>query len=99
MMGFSSQQAKVISHLMSFATYINVKEEAAYEFLTCEGDTGSISTAVSVGVSWVLGQNFAQQYVFLLSHLSHTSAAVEIFPSGVVPIPRSPGGEGYPERK
>jgi hypothetical protein len=73
--------------------------EPANEFLTCEGDTGSISTAVSVGFTWVLGQNFVQRYVFLLSHFSHTSAAVEMFPSEVVPFPRSPGGEGCPERK
>jgi hypothetical protein len=33
-------------------------------FLTLEGDAESISKAISVGVAWDLGQNFAQRQSF-----------------------------------
>lgn len=37
MMAFSSQQASVMSHLMSFVTYINVKAEADYQHMSPRG--------------------------------------------------------------
>ena len=37
MMAFSSQRASVMSHLMSFVTYINVKAEADYQHWSPRG--------------------------------------------------------------